>query len=267
MKNENIKHHRTLCTSMHKKLLWGEMTRLELHDLSERVDTVLLPVGSIEQHGPHLPLDTDTFDAMYILVEAVKRLHEPRPPILPTVPYGLSEHHMGFRGTITLQPQTLMALVMDIGVSVKHNGFEKLFIYNAHGGNSNILKEVANQLRYDVGLQVFIDNGESMEPGKKELVKSKNDVHAGEYETSTCLANREESVVRENITRPTLRFPHPSMEFDHQPPFFFTWYTHELTDTGAIGDPTEASKEKGEMLWERGVELLARRIDQICFRK
>ncbi|MFO8109503.1 MAG: creatininase family protein [Thermoplasmata archaeon] len=245
---------------MIQKILWGEMTRLELKSLSEKVDTVLLPVGSIEQHGPHLPLDTDSFDAMYILEEAVKRLDDPKPPILPAVSYGLSEHHMGFKGTVTLRPETLAALVTDIGTSVREHGFRKMFIYNAHGGNTNVLRESAIRLKYDTGLQVYMDSGESMEPGKKELVKSENDVHAGEYETSTSLVNRGKLIDENKIMKPNLTFPHPHMEFDHRPSFFFTWYTHEITDTGAIGDPTKASVEKGKELWERGIDLLAKRI-------
>ncbi len=245
---------------MVEKLLWGEMTRIELEELSNDVDTVLLPVGSIEQHGPHLPLDTDSYDAMYILKEAVKKLDPPLPPILPTISYGLSEHHMGFKGSISLKPDTLMSLVVDIGRSVKKHGFNKMFIYNAHGGNTSVLKEAALRLKYDHDLHVFMDSGESMEPAKKELVKSKNDVHAGEYETSTSLANRGDLVDSDRISEPELKFPHQTMEFDNKPSLFFTWYTHELTDTGAIGDPTKATVEKGEKLWESGIDILAERI-------
>jgi len=79
-----------------QKIKWGEMTRAELEQRTRFVDTALLPIGSIEQHGPHLPLDTDTFDAGYMLEEAVKRIESPKPLILPTIPYGVSDHHMGF---------------------------------------------------------------------------------------------------------------------------------------------------------------------------
>ncbi len=248
---------------MAEKVLWGEMTRLELEKISGQVDTILLPVGSLEQHGPHLPLDTDSFDAMYILLEAVEKLDPPRPPILPTISYGLSEHHMAFSGTVTLRPETLFSLIFDIGRSAKQHGFEKIFIYNAHGGNTNVLKEAALQLKYELDLTVFIDSGESMEPGKRELVNSKNDVHAGEYETSTSLANRIDLVDQDKIKKPTLTFPDESFEFDHKPAFFYTWSTDELTDTGVIGDPTKATVDKGEQLWDGGIKLLAERIKTV----
>ncbi len=248
---------------MEEKLLWGQMTRLELEKVSEEVDTVLLPVGSLEQHGPHLPLDTDSFDAMYILTKAVEKLDPPRPPILPTISYGLSEHHMAFSGTVTLRPETLSSIIFDIGHSVKKHGFNKLFIYNAHGGNTNVLKEAALRLKYDLDIKVFLDSGESMEPAKKELIKSDNDVHAGEYETSTSLANRMELVERGKIKKPKLTFPDSSFEFDSKPAFFYTWSTDELTDTGVIGDPTKAAESKGKELWERGIKLLVERIKMV----
>ncbi len=239
---------------------WGEMTREDILCVSRDVDLVLLPVGSIEQHGPHLPLDTDSFDAMYMLEEAVKRIDGPRPPILPTVSYGVSDHHMSFPGTVTLRPETLEAVLIDIGRSVATHGFQKLFICNGHGGNTSVLNIAARKLKRETGLLVFVDSGECMEPGKKGLIETKNDVHAGEYETSTSLANRNELVDSDAIPGQEMGFPHPSMAFNHVPPFNFAWDTHELSSTGVLGDPAKATVEKGEKLWESGISLLAERI-------
>ncbi len=245
---------------MSEKIHWGEMTRVELKKLAEKTDTVLLPVGSTEQHGPHLPVDTDTFDAKYILEKACELLPDPKPPILPVIPYGVSGHHMGFDGTITLRDKTLHDIVVDIGRSVWVHGFKKMIIYNAHGGNTAVLRTAANTLKKDPGLRVFMDSGQSMEKGKKELVKSVNDVHAGEYETSTSLANRKELVDIDSIEKPELTFPHPSFEFNAEAPYFFNWNTDELTSTGVIGDPTVSNEEKGDELWERGIKTLSKRI-------
>ncbi len=239
---------------------WGELTRENLLCLSRYVDVALLPVGSLEQHGPHLPLDTDSYDAKYILEEAVKLLDCPKPPILPTVAYGVSDHHMSFPGTVTLRPETLEAVIMDIGRSVATHGFQKLFISNGHGGNTSVLNVVARKLKKETGLLVFIDSGDSMEPGKKELVKTENDVHAGEYETSTSLANRKELVDTDAIPELEMDFPHPSMSFDHKPNFQFAWDTHELSSVGVLGDPSKATAEKGRELWKLGAELMAERI-------
>ncbi|MGM0509986.1 MAG: creatininase family protein [Thermoplasmatota archaeon] len=246
---------------MAEKIFWGEMTRWELKERAESVDTALLPVGSLEQHGPHLPLDTDAYDAGYMLEKAVEKLSSPKPPILPTIPYGVSHHHMYFPGTVTLRNETLEMMIIDIGRSIISSGFQKLFIYNAHGGNTDTINIAAKKLKKETGLFVLIDSGESMEPGKKELVESRNDVHAGEYETSTSMANRGELVKEKMIPEESSKFPHETMEFDHEPPFHFVWDTHELTDTGVLGDPGKASEEKGEELWERGISKLAERIE------
>ncbi len=241
-------------------IYWGEMTREDILCITRYVDLALLPVGSLEQHGPHLPLDTDSYDARYLLENAVKMIDGPKPPILPTFAYGISDHHMSFPGTVTLRPETFEALVMDIGRSVATHGFQKLFICNGHGGNNSALNTVARKLKKETGLLIFIDSGECMEPGKKKLVETENDVHAGDYETSTSLANRKELVDVDAIPEKEMTFPHPSMTFDHKPSFNFAWDTHELSPMGVLGDPTKATVEKGEKLWESGISLLAERI-------
>lgn len=246
---------------MKEKIFWGEMTRWELKNRTRMVKTALLPIGSLEQHGPHLPLDTDAFDAKYILEEAVKHLSGPKPPKLPTIPYGISHHHMSFPGTVTLRNETLENLIIDIGRSIIASGFQKLFIYNGHGGNTDTIKIAAKKLKRETGLLVFIDSGESMKPARDELVESENDVHAGEYETSTSMANRGELVMEEEIPEKSSKYPHESMEFDSEPPFHYAWDTHELTDTGVLGDPKKATKEKGEELWKRGIAKLSERIE------
>ncbi|MFO7792903.1 MAG: creatininase family protein [Candidatus Saliniplasma sp.] len=246
-----------------QKTKWGEMTRAELEQRTRFIDTALLPIGSIEQHGPHLPLDTDTYDAGYILEESVKRIDRPKPLILPTIPYGVSDHHMAFPGTITIKSKTLQDMIIDIGRSIIQHGIQKLFIYNAHGGNTSTIKLAASKLKRETGLLVFIDSGESMGPGKERYVDSENDVHAGEYETSTSMANRGELVEEEAIPEKEMDFPDDEFEFDNDPPFLFTWDTHELSKIGVLGDPKKATKEKGEKLWDEGITILANRIKKV----
>lgn len=240
---------------------WGEMTREDIGYLRDKLDIALLPIGSLEQHGPHLPLDTDSFDARYILEEAVKLIDDPKPPILPTIPYGVSDHHMDFPGTITLRAETLESVILDIGRSVAENGFRKLLICNGHGGNDSVINVAARKLKKEYGIQVYVDSGECMERGREELVDTRNDVHAGEYETSTSLANRGDLVDLDLIpSEPKMTFPHPSMEFDSKPSFKFSWDTHEISPSGVLGDPSKATAEKGEELWRYGVSEMAERI-------
>ncbi len=248
---------------MAEKIKWGEMNRWELDQRSEMVDTAILPVGSLEQHGPHLPLDTDSYDAGYLVEKAVEELDSAKPPILPTIPYGVSDHHMSFPGTVTLSSDTVEDMVVEIGRSVLQHGFFKLYIYNGHGGNDSALKTAARKLKKETGMAVFVDSFESVYPEKEKIVESANDVHAGEFETSLVLANREEKVDERTIPKKEYDFPDEKMEFDHEPEFFYSWHTHDLTETGVIGDASKASKEKGEKLWDASIQKVKNRLETV----
>ncbi|MFP4001468.1 MAG: creatininase family protein [Candidatus Natronoplasma sp.] len=248
---------------MTERIRWGEMNRWELEQRKKMVDTAVLPIGSLEQHGPHLPLDTDSFNAKNIVEKAVERLDPPRPPILPVIPYGVSDHHMSFPGTVTISPHVLEETIIDIGRSILQHGFFKLYIYNGHGCNESAIKTAAQKLKEETGMLVITDSFESLTPERQEIVESKNDVHAGEFETSLTLAFREEMVDERTIPEEEVKFPDPKMEFDNDPEFNYTWDTHELTRTGVIGDATKASKEKGEKLWEAGIERLKDRLETV----
>lgn len=245
------------------KIKWGEMNRWELDQRSEMVDTAVLPVGSLEQHGPHLPLDTDSFDAEHVVEKAVERLDSPRPPILPGIPYGSSDHHMSFPGTVSINPDVLEETIIDIGRSVLQHGFFKLYIYNGHGGNESAIRTAAQKLKQETGMLVVTDSFESFAPEREEIVESDNDVHAGEFETSLVLSVREDMVDERTIPEEEVEFPDPKMEFDNDPEFNYTWNTHDLTKTGVIGDATKGTKEKGEKLWEAGIERLKGRLETV----
>ena len=248
---------------MTEKIRWGEMNRWELDQRSEMIDTVILPIGSLEQHGPHLPLDTDSYDARYIVEKAIERMDPPRPPVLPVIPYGVSDHHMSFPGTVTIRPEVLEDIIVDIGRSILQHGFFKLYIYNGHGGNESAIRTAAQKLKKETGMLVVTDSFESFAPEREKLVESKNDVHAGEFETSLVLAVREDMVDERTIPEKEVEFPAPDMEFDHEPEFNYTWNTHELTKTGVIGDATKATKEKGEKLWDAGITRLKERLETV----
>ncbi len=113
------------------------------------VDVALLPVGAIEQHGPHLPLDVDAWDADYLCRRVAESCSAPRPLVLPLVPYGVSYHHDDFSGTLSIGPDTLSRLVYEIGMSAARNGISKLVIINGHGGNSPSLHFAAQMINRD----------------------------------------------------------------------------------------------------------------------
>jgi len=241
----------------------GELTSPEARERMGRKSLVILPVGSLEQHGPHLPLDTDSWDALHLAQEAVKLVKGEKPLILPLIPYGVSYHHMGFAGTISLSPTTLYNLVCEIGESLAAQGIRKLLVVNGHGGNEPALRAAAQTLKYKQGLVLFIESGGLVSPLREKLIDTQNDVHAGEYETSTSLANRGEMVRSGKIRQVEVKYPSSYLEFSSAQRVSWGFDVRELSPQGVLGDPTKANKGKGEKLWSSMVEALADLIGQL----
>ncbi|MDI6839771.1 MAG: creatininase family protein [bacterium] len=245
------------------KYLLEEMTWKEAQKKFKETDIAILPVGSLEQHGPHLPLSTDAFDACWLSKKAVERIAGSKPIILPPINYGISYHHMAFTGTISISPETLISIVYDIGVSLVTHGIKKLLIINGHGGNTPALECAAQKLNYEKGLMVFIDSGEIASKEHKEIVKTKNDVHSGEYETSTSLANREKLVKRDKLTKNIPKFASPYLAFSNGNQVTWVFETHKLSKSGVIGDATLASKSKGKKLWTAHIKNIVEFIEHL----
>ena len=147
----------------------GPLTWPQAERRFAEVDIALLPVGAIEQHGPHLPLDTDAWDAERLCDDVAKACSRPRPIVLPLIPYGVSYHHDDFAGTFSISPDTLSRMVHDIGIAAAHNGIRKLLIINGHGGNAAALHFAAQTINRDTGIFTAVDTGESSDTDIDEL--------------------------------------------------------------------------------------------------
>lgn len=241
----------------------AQMTWPEAKKRFKSVDVALLPVGAIEQHGPHLPLDADAFDAEYLAHEVAKACSEPRPIVLPLIPYGVSYHHEDFSGTISVNPETLSRLVYDIGTSVARHGARKLVIINGHGGNAPALHFAAQMINRDAHIFTCVDTGETSDPDIYAMAETPNDVHAGEIETSTTLAVRPE-VVRLKVAKKFVpRFSSTYLNFTSKRSV--TWYTHtaRISPSGVLGDPTRATAEKGRRMWEKIIMNLVEFVEDL----
>ena len=203
---------------------------------AKRGAVAVLPVGSFEQHGPHLPLVTDTLIAVAITA-AIARHH--RVLQLPAITYGCSHEHAAFPGTISISAATLAAVVDDIAESCAQQGISGLVIVNAHGGNA-VLTNVAQQASVHgplrVGLYPSREDWAEARTAAHISTNSHDDMHAGELETSILLAAYPD-YVRDGWSAN-----------DHSAPdrrYLPTLGISAYTDTGVIGQPSQGTKEKG----------------------
>jgi creatinine amidohydrolase/Fe(II)-dependent formamide hydrolase-like protein len=244
-------------------VMWGRLTWPLMEERLNAIDTVLLPVGAIEQHGPHLPLDTDSFDAQYLARRVAEACSPPRPLVLPLLPYGASYHHRDFKGTLSITNETLSRLVYDLGKSCAENGVRKLIIINGHGGNDPALNYAAQMINRDTGIFVCVDSGETSDVDIAQLVTTENDVHAGEIETSTALAVRPEKVRMELAQSSIPTFSSQYLNFSSKRGISWFGSTRMISPSGVMGDPTRADAAKGERIWQIMVAHLVAFIEDL----
>jgi creatinine amidohydrolase/Fe(II)-dependent formamide hydrolase-like protein len=246
-----------------EKFLWGELTWPEAKQRLGQVDVALLPVGAVEQHGPHLPLDTDAFDAEYLARQVAAACSDPKPLVLPLVPYGVSYHHEDFPGTVSLTNETLARLVYEIGLGAARNGITKLVIVNGHGGNAATLHFAAQMINRDARIFTCVDSGETSDREIEARTDTPNDVHAGEVETSTSLAVRPELVQMEAAEAFVPSFSSDYLDFTSE--VRVDWYarTARISPSGVLGDPTRASRDKGEELWRLMIDKLVELVEHL----
>jgi creatinine amidohydrolase/Fe(II)-dependent formamide hydrolase-like protein/7-cyano-7-deazaguanine synthase in queuosine biosynthesis len=243
--------------------LLRELTWPEAQSRFKEVDVALLPVGSIEQHGPHLPLDCDSFDAEYLAEKVAEKCMDPKPLVLPLIPYGVSYHHEDFSGTISISPETLSKLVYDIGMSATRHGVTKLVIINGHGGNSPALHFAAQMINRDAHIFTCVDTGETSDPDVYGMAETPNDVHAGEIETSTTLATRPDLVRMDTAKKFVPKFSSRYLNFTSKRRV--EWYAHtsKISQTGVMGDPTKGDAEKGERMWDIMIKRLVEFVEDL----
>lgn len=237
-------------------------------DALPRDSTLLvLPTAAIEQHGHHLPLATDTLINNLLLGHALEKLPADLPVYaLPPVHYGKSNEHIGFAGTLAVSAATFMAVLRDLGASLASAKFQKLVLYNTHGGNTALIDVMARDLRAEFGLRTFALHGsggisfEGLTPQERAY-----GFHAGEVETALLLASVPELVDRSAYTVNYIAdITHPELLLPENGPATYAWLTRDIAPSGVMGDPRPATAENGARWLEQAATKLAAALEAMA---
>jgi creatinine amidohydrolase len=236
--------------------------------LPDKANTVIvLPAGSIEQHGPHLPCMVDAIIAAGVMGHALSRLPDDVPAFaLAPITYGKSCEHLHFPGTMTIEGPTLLATITEIGESVYRAGFRKLLIVNGHGGQPQVMEMAARELRLRHGDYVVVPHftwrvphaaGRYLSDSERRLA-----MHAGHAETAILLALAPDTVHMERAA-PNVppEFGCPTLSADGRPAA--AWTARDFGPSGVIGDPTPATPEQGQVILDSLADSWAKGITEL----
>jgi creatinine amidohydrolase len=229
----------------------------------------VLPLAATEQHGPHLPVGTDVMIAQAYLARVRELLPDNIPAtFLPLQPVGISTEHIDYPGTLTLPTEVALKTWMALGESVARAGIKKLVMVTSHGGNSAAMSLVAQDLRARHGLLAVTTGWFRFgEPeGLFSAEELRHGIHGGAVETSIMLARYPQAVRRDAIA--DFRPAGIAMEKDYRwlsthRPAPFAWQAQDLHASGAAGDATTASAEKGERILDHGAHAFCELLEDV----
>lgn len=258
-----------------QKYRYGEMTWPQVKAAAARPCVAVVPIATLEDHGRHLPIDTDLLLCTSVCEVAGSRA-EGRAVIVPAINHGYSPHHMDFPGALTIGAHTLIDYGLDVCKSLVHHGFTRILIVNGHGSNTPFADIVARLCVVETGALAASVNYWNA-PGVRnaaEAMRESDPVggmnHACEFETSLYLALRPDLVemseaVRELSHRPTKNYWTDLIAGDG--PLAMMEYWSQLSTTGVMGDPTAASAEKGRVLLNAAANGLVELVDEMLARE
>jgi creatinine amidohydrolase len=245
---------------------WKDMTTVDFSASDTSGWIALLPVCAIEQHGPHLPVATDTTINEGNVAAMLKKLPAGLPvTVLPTQAIGKSNEHIHSPGTLTLTYETLARVVIEIGESVRRAGVRKLVLANSHGGNIALLDVVARELRVRHGMLVVVASWSRL--GQPQGLFSEWEqaygIHGGDMETSVMLALTPDVVKMDKAEKfhsLQERLVQSHKHLRAHGPTAFGWIAQDLGPHGTVGDASIATVDKGlktiEVVTDKMIELL-----------
>jgi len=247
-----------------KPLVLQEMSWTDVRDYLKTSDMVIIPIASTEQHGPHLPLGTDYYEAT-----GISRLISARTGVViaPVLLAGYSEYHSGFPGTLSLKPETMEQVLFETAEMLMRYGFRRFMFFNYHGGNNIVQSKVIHRINHTTeAIAVAIGHGSPIQKGRYQEKDEVGDDHAGIGETSLMLYLKPELVRMERAERPKATYNKKLQELwmlSQQYPDLLMVFnslrgvpvetkkggaSHELYSNGiwSFSDPKKATKERGE---------------------
>ncbi|MFQ5710822.1 MAG: creatininase family protein [Candidatus Geothermarchaeales archaeon] len=245
----------------------------EVEDLREKAKGVaIVPVGSVEQHGRHLPCGTDSLSAIGVADDVAKRV---KALVVPPLWFGWSPHHMAYPGTITLRPEVLIELVLDVCKSLAHHGFKRIIIINGHRvANVPPLQQAAWKVREATDANIVLVDLDSMGDTVRRELNLASFGHCDEFETSHLLYLHPDLVKEDRISKYTPK-PKRFHVWDSQiPGDKITWvpskppageeYERLREVSGGVhSDPTASTREKGRRIHEALVKNIAELIEDM----
>jgi creatinine amidohydrolase len=248
------------------------LAELRAPEVAERLSArsiIVQPLGAIEQHGPHLPFDTDLVVATEVADAAVAERGDALDCwLLPPLAYTKSNEHAWSAGTVWLSATTLLAVLDDIGRSVATLPGRKLVFFNGHGGNSALLGVANRELRLRYGLLTFlahpgvpVDQGGAGSANADELGMG---IHGGTDETSLMLYLRPDGVDMSRATRNVPEWMATNQYVRFGGRVGFGWLSNDFGPDGHIGDPTAATAERGKELFEGSVRAFGEALAEVA---
>jgi len=248
---------------------WWDLTTAEFAALDMRGVVALLPVAAVEQHGPHLPVRVDAAINAGILERALELLaEEVTLLVLPALPVGKSNEHLGFPGTLSLSYETLGKVWYEMAESVHRAGCRKIIFFNSHGGQPQLIDIVCRELRVRLKMLAVACSWYDL-PKMADLFDAhelRYGIHGGAVETSIMLHLHPELVQMdraENFASNAAAIEAANAVLRVEGAAGFGWQTQDLNAAGACGDATRADAESGRQLIERAATALATLVAEV----
>lgn len=242
-----------------RKIWWTDFAAREFEGLDPNKTIAILPIAAVEQHGPHLPVGTDTIINTSMMEALVARAPADLDiRILPVQAIGKSNEHIWAKGTLTHTATNLIDAWTQIGLEVARAGIRKLVFINSHGGNEEIMGIVARELRVRAGMLAVKSGWRFTPEGVLTDLERRHGIHGGDAETSLVLHFRPDLVDMSRAEdfvsiaardEQQFRYLRPTGAFGH----VYSWIASDINPSGAVGNAAIATAEKGRLIVEANV--------------